>query len=311
MPVKFHCQHCDSTLSVSSRKVGQKVTCPRCHQFATVPFPDATSALAEQPIKSTTELAPKGAAPEPLAETLPATALPLPPPPPPDYDDAPGWNSGEDEVTWVYESEQPTHAYDPQAALIDYDKVALPRYVLYGQGALLGVVAFVSLLLGILIGRGTTPTVQVAGPAKPCNLTGKVSYLSSSGNKVPDAGAVVIVLPKGERPAEKAPIEGLRPGDPLPGDDQPSLSRIKGIGGDYTRANEQGEFKVRVPSTGDYFVLVLAKGAARKQSDTLNRDDLAEMGRYFLPAPDLIGDRKYLWQTESIKRDKHVQFTLE
>ncbi|HTN76172.1 MAG TPA: hypothetical protein VL096_13035, partial [Pirellulaceae bacterium] len=93
--------------------------------------------------------------------------------------------------------------------------------------------------------------------------------------------------------------------------DQPAVSRIKAIGGEYTRVDEQGNFKLRVPNTGEYFVLVLSRNAARKASEKLDSMHLAQMGRYFLPAPDLIGDRRYIWQAESIKRDRDLKFTLE
>jgi hypothetical protein len=221
----------------------------------------------------------------------------------------------EDEVTWEVEDAQPhVHGEHHPGMEIDFDKVALPRNVLYIQGVLLAGVGMIALVLGILIGRmsgprDTAPTSEV----KTCYLTGTVSYTSSGGSISPDPGAVVIVVPQDRRPNpdEKAPIEGLRPGDPLPDATQPSIARLKAIGGDYARADERGNFKLRVDRTGEYFLLVVSKNAQRKASERPEGVHLAQMGRYFLPAPELIGDQRYAWLAETIKRDKEYKFVLE
>jgi hypothetical protein len=194
----------------------------------------------------------------------------------------------EDEVTWEVEDAQPRIHSDYHSGVeIDFDKVALPRYVLYGQGVLLAGVAMVALVLGVVIGRLSgsnvaTPTSEV----KTCYLTGTVSYTSSGGSVSPDAGAVVIVVPQDRQPSRdaKIPIEGLRPGDPLP---------------------------QRVDRTGEYFVLVVGRNAPRQSTERPEGVHLAQMGRYFLPASELIGDQRYAWRMESIKRDKEYKFTLE
>lgn len=339
MPIRFACDHCNSVLSVSSRKAGQEVTCPKCRQKTPVPVPthipatvaaevtrpaDAKIAPAAAPppesiSKSTVRppeavaevaLAPPGfepSAPDPVIETVDDGT----PAVPPAFSFDSEFNSG-DEVTWVYEADTAGEVAGSNAGTVDFDRVSLPRYVLYGQGALLLAVAIMALTLGILIGRGSAPRVAVkSGTATPCYLTGTVQHRTSGGNPVADGGAVVIVVPQDQRPAEKAPIEGLRPEDPLPEADQPSLARIKSIGGDYARADEQGYFKVRVPDSGEYFLLVVSHHAGRKAGQRLDPVHLAQMGRYFLPAPDLVGDRYYRWRSESIKRDKQYSIIFE
>jgi len=363
MPIRFACEHCESTLSVSSRKAGQEVTCPKCRQKTPVPqaslqpapaatavqkpVPESTSeskALSKPAAKSeplTKIDTPVKSEPAPLAPasarnpastntTVASTQSPAPSPPaielpeaprsdaaplgPPLFDyETPYDEQDDDEVAWVYEDaagRQSTGGFDSHS--VDFDRISLPRYVLYGQGVLLIAVAMTALTLGILIGRGTAPrVVEKSGAPTPCFLTGTVEYASRSGAHVPDAGAVVIVVPQDKRLADKAPIEGLRPEDPMPAADLPSLSRIRSIGGDYTRADDQGYFKLRVPDTGDYFLLVVSRQTQRKASERLEPVHLAQIGRYFLPAPDLIGDHKYRWRAETVKRDKEYKFTFE
>lgn len=320
MPIRFACEHCNSVLSASSRKAGQEVTCPKCRQKTPVvakpaePATVGSEAPVAKPVVSPAPMPEVEPAPPKPAE-MPAPELPLsfsladddtfvPPSDDASYDTT-------DEVTWVYEGGGPG-AYSGGDDAVDFNRVSLPRYVLYGQGIMLLAVAMFALTLGIMIGRGSAPTTVVkSGTPTPCYLTGKVFHKSSGGQSVPDAGAVVIVVPQDERPTDKAPIEGLRPDDPLPDPDQPSLTRIKAIGGDYARTDEQGYFKLRVPDSGEYFLLVVSHRSARKASERLDPVHLAQMGRYFLPAPDLLGDRGYRWRSESIKRDKEYTFTFE
>lgn len=276
--------------------------------LATVPAPSPTPTI-------TTATSAKSPEPSPPAIELPeaprSEAAPLGPPLF-DYE-APYDEQDDDEVAWVYEDaagRQSTGGFDSHS--VDYDRISLPRYVLYGQGVLLIAVAMMALTLGILIGRGTAPRiVEKSGAPTPCFLTGTVQYTTRGGSQVPDAGAVVIVVPQDKRPTDKATIEGLRPEDPQPADDLPSLSRIRSIGGDYTRSDDRGYFKLRVPDTGDYFLLVVSRQSHRSANERLEPVHLAQIGRYFLPAPDLIGDHKYRWRAETVKRDKEYKFTFE
>ena len=328
MPIRFACEHCNSVLSVSSRKAGLDVTCPKCRQKTPVPQVVRETAAVGAATKPISE-APSPSLPAPAAaedvaaptsepstvaevESVPPqpTSLPdddtwVPPPPADAYDTG-------DEVTWVYDAGTSDAGQSAEAGTVDFNRISLPRFVLYGQGILLLGVAMLALTLGILIGRGSAPkTVAKSGVPTPCFLTGKVLRKTTGGQPVPDAGAVVIVVPQDRRPTDKAPVEGLRPDDPLPEADQPSISRIKTIGGDYARADEQGYFKLRIPDSGEYFLLVVSHDARRKASQRLDPVHLAQMGRYFLPAPDLIGDRDYRWRAEAIKRDKEYTFTFE
>ena len=69
--------------------------------------------------------------------------------------------------------------------------------------------------------------------------------------------------------------------------------------------------EVKVPDIGDYFLLVISKNSARPAGQHLNPVHLAQLGRYFMPAPDLLGDRSYRWRAETVKRDKTYTFTFE
>lgn len=280
MPIRFACEHCGQRLSVSSKKAGARGKCPKCKERLTIPEADA------EPAEGTTEASDQ----EDDAGGSPYSEFVV-------YDD---------EAEWVYESDEST-APAPAVGITDLNRVAVPRSVLYAQGVLLAVVALASFVLGILIGSsGETQVVEL--PAQPCVLTGLVQYVGGSGQNRPDNGAIVLVVPTEERPSResKAEVAGLRPGDPIPRDDSDNLRIIRSIGGAYTRVDADGQFQVRLPDAGRYYVLVVSGNAYRNAGQDPNRADIAQLGNYVLPATDLLGQSKYQWQEQTIRNDESL-----
>ena len=280
MPIRFACEHCGQRLSVGSKKAGARAKCPKCKEKVTIPEDQAES--PEEPPESNDE-ADDG-------DESPYSAFVV-------YDD---------EVEWVYESDDATSAA-PGVGVTDLNRVAVPRSVLYAQGILLAVVALASFVLGILIGSsGKTQVVEL--PAQPCVLTGFVEYVGGSGQNRPDNGAIVLVVPTEERPSResKAEVAGLRPGDPIPRDDSDNLRIIRSIGGAYTRVDADGQFQIQLPDTGRYFVLVVSGNAYRTAGQDPNRGDIAQLGRYVQPPMDLLGQSKYEWRERTIRSDESL-----
>lgn len=285
MSIRFRCQSCGQKLRVGDDKAGQRAKCPRCKSTLTVP-PASVEPEEPSPPPSAAETAPHQVDPD--APKIPDVA---------------GY---EENVEWVYESDSPS----PAESVVDYDKVAVPRRVLYVQGILLGVVALVAFILGLLM-RSNSSEQVMEGTPRSCLLSGNVTY-STIGGVRPDAGSVLILLPLDRHPVpdNKAPVEGLRPGDPEPLAENASLRLIRGLGGDYTRADANGAFEVRVPGAGIYYVLVISSHAPRSPQDELEKIDVAQVGRYFDNPIDLLADRKYRWSQLTVRRDRSldVQF---
>ncbi|MBL7038045.1 MAG: hypothetical protein ISR77_05410 [Pirellulaceae bacterium] len=292
MPIRFACEHCGARLSVSSRKAGARAKCPKCQEPIAVPAPEED----EQPSDAAQE---ELEADEPTGQQEhedPFSQFVV-------YDD-------ETELVYATEDEEETpYAEDVP---VDPTKVAVPRRILYMQGALLGVVAVVCFVLGVIVGMGTS------GPsgddvAQECFISGKIALGNGGDTSTPDEGAVAIVVPKNEHPEQKADIDGLRPQDPQPDEEHPGLQAIRSIGGDYTRADENGRFRLRVRDKGEYFLFVIS--ANRTRSDDMQPNDLAQIGRFFQlisqltpDLPDLLGGNDYRWQEETIRRDRELNF---
>lgn len=307
MPIVFRCEHCTQKLRVSSRKAGHRGKCPKCEQPFTVP----TVAVAPTPsAKSPT------ATPPPVpgdSAPAPAGSVPTPPPPPEPVTSFVAITT--DDETEILYDDQEFDAPHESYGHVDPRKVAVSRKILIAQGVLLAVVAVCGFAFGLLIGRGGggSTTRSGDGMPTPCVVTGKISYTTESGQKFPDEGAVVYIVPQSEKPDldEKIAPAGLRPTDALPGENHAGLQMIRQLGGAHTRADANGDFRLRLPRSGKFFVLVISKSGRRKSNVDITRADLAQMGRYFLPVTDLVTDRRYRWLSEEIYHDRRLNVVLE
>jgi phage FluMu protein Com len=292
MPIKFACEHCGQRLNVSSKQAGVRAKCPKCK--GKIQVPEANGEASNEPdevVGDGDASRPAGAASEeenPYAEFVV-------------YDD---------EVEWHYESDD--NDYAPRlSTATDLDRVAVPRRVLYAQGILLAVVAIVSFILGTLVTGGGSKEAADVGPV-PCQLSGEVVYATGGGRNLPDDGSIVLVLPQDQRPAPtgKAPIEGLRPGDPLPLGESENLRIIQSIGGAYARTDNAGRFQLTLPDHGQYFVLIVSKNKYRAPGEERDKADIAQLGNYVLTPTELLGESKYEWRVVTIRKNESLDLTF-
>ena len=203
-------------------------------------------------------------------------------------------------------------ATDSEVALRSLlDRVAVPRGVLYAQGILLAVVGLTGFVLGLLFhSEEPSASEQVALP-QYVDVSGSVVIRDESENDRPDAGAVVLVVPRDSRPEaeQRVDVAGFRPGDPEPAEDNPALQALYRLGGTAARASSEGRFQIRLPA-GDYYVLVLSRNRFRPSSQQPTREDLSQIGRYFKLATALMGESAYRWQAYSFRRDQTLQIVF-
>jgi phage FluMu protein Com len=267
MPFRFYCTHCRQRLSVSSRKRGQEVKCPRCRRVTKVP--DREQSTEDESKEATQE------------ENVPLPSVSTP-----------------DELVYADEVEHNDHPpTGPQQV------VSIPRYVLYTQGFLLGAVALVFFVFGLIVGSrssgdGASTKLQSA------IVSGTVLVQNGAKGSTPDEGSVVVLLPATKRPDEKAASTGLGPDDPQPDEDHQALAMLRSLGGDYTRADRKGRYQVRVPTTGRYYLLVISRSHRRSENEQPKPSELAQLGRYFLPATELLANKASSGKRSSCVRIK-------
>jgi len=283
MPIRFTCPHCHQKLSVGQRKAGTAAECPRCRQTLTIPQPPAepqTAAASVEAVKA-----------PPIGEA--AVFLPEP-------DDFAGL-----ELVYDTASTSPPVKAPPAAA----DVIVLPRYVVYLQGGLLAAVALAAFAIGIAV--GTTLVPRPAAKETASRITGSVTYASGPRRKA-DEGAVIVALPlTPHRPAEKAPIAGLRPTDPPPEPDNKGIAILREIGGNYARADANGHLELEVPSRGRYVVLVISHEKRSRSSDGAKPADIAKLAPFFDKPAGLLVDHRYRLTEEVIRGERELAIEFE
>jgi hypothetical protein len=275
MPIRFSCPHCSQKLSVSTRKAGKSANCPRCKKELTVPAPEPATVPSDSVGVVT--------ATEGENEDDPYSQFVV-------YDDA----------ELVYDDG--THIPHPGDAPSAHDRVSVPRYVLYTQGLLLGAVALTCFIFGVLTG-GTFFSAPAKSAKGPCTITGTVRYASGN-QKLPDDGAVIIVLPDTKDAGQRASVAGMRPDEPLPETPLVGVQQIRDMGGGYTRAGPQGDFSLNLASGGKYYVLVLSSHTRRAAKDEVKVMDVRTLGQFMDGAIDLLGDSKYQLTSETFRGDR-------
>lgn len=270
MPIKFLCEYCNSKLQVATRKASTQQTCPRCKKTILIPEPEIAEAMLA--MKSSDRFSEGGWEDEDFLEF----AI---------YDD--------EEL--VYDDAEEALLHSPKIARVDPTRISLPRTALYIQGALLGVVACVFFVFGVMAGRfTTTPDVAELQATLRCRVVGKVSERSDNQTK-PDAGSIVILVPKDRRPDPRPTVSRLTPEFGIDPED-PDQQLIREIGGAMTEVSESGSFELVVSSPRNYYLLVISKNKARGRNDLVTKDQRATMGAYFLPVSELVLDREFSWQ---------------
>ena len=182
------------------------------------------------------------------------------------------------------------------------DHIWVPRRLIYGQAALLGVSAVTFFMLGIMVGNLTAPGKPDAsanaatGFAEDCRISGMVSFMRN-GRQVPDTGAVVLLLPKRVGPEKR-----LAPGLVMPNTfvalDNPTIEGIHNSGGAAVRADAAGKFDLLVDQGRDYRLLVLSRNR-KSQGKELSEAQQMVVEKWFAPAEKLIRDNDFQWQDVS------------
>ena len=281
--IRFACDECDQLLSIGVSRIGQMITCPKCGIENEVPDAEAAALQIADRKRRKAQRSAAGA------------------------DDPAQFEVYDDETEFVFETDDDDEGY--YGGRVDRNKVAVPRFVLYTQGALLGVVAIGAFLLGWVFGAVTSsPGTSVVEDNTPRVIKGTLTFEDDVGQK-PDAGSVVILVPQESRPTidEKVPAMGLGPDDQPPDE---SLQRITVMGGAYGRTDVNGDFRVQVPRRGRYFMLLISANQPRPSDSEFNKEHLAQMGRYFVQATDLLGNHSFRWTTEEIGRDMTVEHSF-
>ena len=274
--------------------------CPKCGAKCRVPKgdpPHEEAKAAERPPVGGTLATEGSEPPSPQAESSASE----------DADPYSAFVVYDDDTEIVYEYEDEPVAQDLRRE-VDVDKVAIPRIILYTIGGLIAVVAFVAFCIGWWGGSQNRRFGEEGAEAIPGRVYGVVYYRDNEGKEVPDLGAVVIVFPRDKIPDEKFELDGFRPQDPPPDGNSTNYLGLQLLGGGIGRTDDKGRYEIGVPSTGKYYILFISNHSTRAAGDDPSSVDLAEIGRYIILAPDLLGESAYHWEESSVRSKTHIPY---
>ena len=120
---------------------------------------------------------------------------------------------------------------------------------------------------------------------------GRITFQTETGERKPDRGARVIVLPVERKGTARLSVTGLRTGD-QPEDQKFAQSGIRTLGGDVATANDSGEFDIKLPGSGQFYILALSNSVPREETADAAAAEGALMSYFERPA-QLLGRVMY------------------
>ena len=233
------------------------------------------------------------------------TGSPATPPAPPINDPYQQFTVFDEQTEWIYDGEELTSGTRYQELPVDANKVAVPRKVIYLQGILLSLVAISCFSLGMLVGQQNSALSNRSAPSQPCLIQGLVSYTSNAGQRMPDDRAVIIAIPETLKLDEKLNHRELGVTEHPPDTNRhPDILLLRTAGGNHVWSNARGEYRIQLTQTGNYFFLFLSRHRARPENFVHDRKQLAQIGRYFESAIDLLGNKSYHWERVTIEKNR-------
>ncbi len=295
MPIRFQCPECHARLKIGSHKVGVRKSCPYCSVEFSVPAGVEGELPVAQKWNEETSAGSVGSQSVPESSTTQEST----------QDRTPRrhhQNSGEmdsfavDAYSSTSNPEAPPLPQATQQSLASEDPdnvsaehLAVPRRMVYVYGGLIAVVALFFFLFGLMTGKNLdrTRAMVTAPTVEKCVLTGTVMFKRDN-QRLPDVGSLVILMPTQSTPDVRPQGESLHPSQKA-AVDSPDAQLIRTFGGEVTRVDASGQFRVTLAGDQKYDLLIISANLQSGQG--IDRELRAMWGRVFVPIEPVIGEQ--------------------
>lgn len=136
-----------------------------------------------------------------------------------------------------------------------------------------------------------------AAPASPSDLklaiAGRVTYMSATGESMPDVGSRVLALPALRPETSKLLMKSFRAGANS-SELKLAQASVRSLGGDFTLAGPDGHYEIRLPSTGKYLLLIVSKYQGRDPETQTDAARLAVLQNWFDQPLGFVGQTQML-----------------
>ena len=175
--------------------------------------------------------------------------------------------------------------------------IEVPRWAVYCQAALLGLIATTFFIFGMMVGSLTSNSGTEINATFDCRVTGSVAY-RVDGDLRADEGAVILLLPQNRKPDKRAPGGSVNPGS-FKALDNEAIDRIHALGGAVVRADENGQFDVIIDANyGNglpYYLVIVSQNQRGVDTERMTKEQSASISAFFMPVEDVVEDRSFHW----------------
>lgn len=123
-------------------------------------------------------------------------------------------------------------------------------------------------------------------------VRGRITFQTDSGERRPDRGARVLVLPEKRAGTTKLAVNGFRSAD-NDADGQVAAASLRALGGDVAIVDEQGNFESTALKPGTYRILALSHFQPRDDRGSIEASVKALLENYFDKPEQLLGKCQY------------------
>ena len=144
-----------------------------------------------------------------------------------------------------------------------------------------------------LVAKPNSPT-DVGSPNKQTAIvSGRITFQTDAGERIPDRGARVLLLPEQRTGKTKLAVAGFRSAAVTDADAQVATASLRALGGDIAIVDDDGKFESATLKPGTYRVLTLSHFQPRDDKATIEPSVRAFLDSYFDKPEQLLGKCRY------------------
>lgn len=133
---------------------------------------------------------------------------------------------------------------------------------------------------------------QSANSSNAPAVRGRVTYQTDSGERRPDRGARILLLPEKREGSAKLSVVGLRSAD-TDADVQIAATSLRAAGGEIAVVDESGNYEVGTLKPGTYRIVALSHFQPRDKRETIDGSLKGILDNFFERSEQLLGKCRY------------------
>jgi hypothetical protein len=144
--------------------------------------------------------------------------------------------------------------------------------------------------------KNTAVADPFAESPKAAAVRGRITYQTDSGERRPDRGARVLLLPDKRVGSTKLTIAGFRATDSdatASADSKLAVASLRALGGDVMTVDDAGQFEATALPPGSYRILALSHFQPRDDRSPIEPETKALLESYFDKPEQLLGKCRY------------------